>query len=116
MSDCQFNLSFIVSVITCIFTGLSLLVLYTKLSPTKEVYYKDQADKIFRKYEPELKDLIDEYKYQGGKNKIFNQLLIEKLNFNKYIVDEKYKKYKQKITYYVKEKDDSKWVKTWYLK
>jgi len=92
----------IISKIGTVITTI-LAILAAKKYIFKEVYYRKKADDIFEKMELKDKEPIENREYDGGNNRIFNQLVVEKGIF------------KKRITYYYKD-GDTKMVKVWNLK
>jgi Na+/H+-dicarboxylate symporter len=108
----------IIGILSLIISVLSVIVslgVFRIVRPKNKVYYKTQADNEFDKLKNKLTDVIYDDPYEGGMNKIFNQLTIENLNHKLIDIDPKYRKYRKIVTFYVIENGERR-VKVWYIK
>jgi len=123
----NFSVQDITSILTTAGTLLSSIVMLITLLRVirnikfrPEVIYGKEADlqyeSLIEKRIIERESMIPKYKYDGGKNKIFNSLEFSRYYYNKMMMSPEFKGCKKRIRYFYKNDDNEKWVKTWYLK
>ena len=120
MSNIELSINTLVAVGSFL-SGIIMLITFirvvTRLTLKEEVIYGEEAISQYKKIENKLNNSykIERYEYQGGSTKIIPRLEVQKCNYNPILMEKELKKYKHRVRYFYIE-NETRYVKTWYLK